>query len=671
MSARTSSDIADTGAVSSSVSAGPDADATLLCHAFDPSFYLRTNRDVATSGADPLQHFLQLGWREGRDPAPWFSTSRYLRAYRDVREAGLNPFLHYLRFGRDEGRTAGIWANTPQPQDPAGPTGKPEPAPPGAPGTEAVAETIAPHFDTRHYLAANPDVARAGVDPVAHYAAVGWKEGRDPSREFSTRYYLDSNPDIRAQGINPFWHFIVSGRAEGRLPTEPGGYKARILKMLRPLEQTVASWRRPAREAVVHSPTSLTTALKNSAPGPLRRMIVSLTHDNHQQNTGGVQLCVAREEQAALAAGYTYVALHPWQPLPRLAKRGESSDLLVNLIVNGTFTGTARMADVTIALAQVTGEEIPCSLVVHSLLGHATEAVTELARAVRPDGAWFWLHDNFSTCPSFALQRNGISYCGAPPPASQACAICLYGAERREHLPRMAQMFRQTPFTVVSPSSFQLSHWASQVDFETQGTEILPHLALDWSSPPPRTERPAGGAVKVAFGGVPSAIKGWPVFEEIARRFSGSGDYRFYYFGTDEARSPEITARQVAVAGGNWTAMRDALAREQIDLFVHWPAWPETFSFTTYEAIAAGAAVITHPRSGNVAAVVDETGCGRILGDAPDLAAFFGSGDARAFAEARRQSTPRAAGLRFSRMTIDLIEGEHANGDSLLHKLHV
>lgn len=35
-----------------------------------------------------------------------------------------------------------------------------------------------PGFDPCEYLAANPDVAAAGVDPVAHYQHFGWREGR-------------------------------------------------------------------------------------------------------------------------------------------------------------------------------------------------------------------------------------------------------------------------------------------------------------------------------------------------------------------------------------------------------------------------------------------------------------------------------------------------------------
>jgi hypothetical protein len=36
---------------------------------FDSDFYLTNNPDLVTAGVDPLLHFLEFGWREGRRPS--------------------------------------------------------------------------------------------------------------------------------------------------------------------------------------------------------------------------------------------------------------------------------------------------------------------------------------------------------------------------------------------------------------------------------------------------------------------------------------------------------------------------------------------------------------------------------------------------------------------------
>jgi hypothetical protein len=81
------------------------------------------------------------------------------------------------------------------------------------------AQSPDPLFDAAYYLAHNPDVAAAGVDPYQHYMTYGWHEGRDPSAYFDTNYYLTQNPDVKAAGVNPLLHFEQYGWKEGRQPS--------------------------------------------------------------------------------------------------------------------------------------------------------------------------------------------------------------------------------------------------------------------------------------------------------------------------------------------------------------------------------------------------------------------------------------------------------------------
>lgn len=71
---------------------------------FDADWYLESYPDVADAKIDPLRHYMDLGWRERRDPGPEFVTSAYLKANPDVAAAGVNPLLHFLEFGYFEGR---------------------------------------------------------------------------------------------------------------------------------------------------------------------------------------------------------------------------------------------------------------------------------------------------------------------------------------------------------------------------------------------------------------------------------------------------------------------------------------------------------------------------------------------------------------------------------------
>ncbi len=71
---------------------------------FDPIWYLAQYADVAVAGLDPVQHYLDNGGAEGRDPNPFFSTAYYRDHNPDVVACGMNPFLHYILYGAREGR---------------------------------------------------------------------------------------------------------------------------------------------------------------------------------------------------------------------------------------------------------------------------------------------------------------------------------------------------------------------------------------------------------------------------------------------------------------------------------------------------------------------------------------------------------------------------------------
>lgn len=71
---------------------------------FDVEWYLATYPDVASAKLDPAVHYIENGWREGRNPSPAFCTSYYLRRHADVAELGVNPLIHFIEHGSFEGR---------------------------------------------------------------------------------------------------------------------------------------------------------------------------------------------------------------------------------------------------------------------------------------------------------------------------------------------------------------------------------------------------------------------------------------------------------------------------------------------------------------------------------------------------------------------------------------
>ncbi len=73
-------------------------------------------------------------------------------------------------------------------------------------------------FDRAWYIRTYEDVARSGLDPIAHYVFVGVHEGRNPNPVFQTRFYLSAYLDVAQAEVNPLLHYCEHGIFEARDP---------------------------------------------------------------------------------------------------------------------------------------------------------------------------------------------------------------------------------------------------------------------------------------------------------------------------------------------------------------------------------------------------------------------------------------------------------------------
>lgn len=648
------------------VKASADEVHRVISTAVDPAFYRTVYPDVGAAGTDALWHYMVAGWREGRDPAPWFSNRAYLKAYPDVRRQGVDPLFHFLTRGAREGREVepSEHARTylrlmdsdalPPPAQPPQPARQPAPQPVFTPTAAAdpVADermAIAAEFDAKYYLTAYPDVAAAGMDPLQHFVTTGWREGRNPNARFSTDDYLEANPDVGAAGVNPFWHYIRSGRAEGREQRFDLGFRYRVIARRPSIAERIGRAARAAGEVKTGSASELARRLAAAATTGLADLHVTFSHDDYTAVIGGLQLCVRRESAGVRARGVDHLHIHPAVVWPVMRQADDAGPM--GVLLNGEPLGAYAAADVRAALKKAAAGVKPGrrSLAVHSLLGHAVDEVVAVAKTLGLKAAVFWLHDFASLCAGFHLVRNDVEDCAAPPPDSAACSICDYGTERGRHLEGHRRLFEALDVTVAAPSAVTLDFWRASWDFPVRGAVVLPHAELIPAGPAPRRR----GKLRVAFLGLPIPLKGWPLFAELAQRHADDKRYEFLHIGARP--DPDVPAAfHAAVADESRpNAMREAIEALQVDVALIWPICRETFSFVAYEAVAAGAAVITGPDSGNVAAFVQDGGHGLVLQSEAGLAEAFENGAVLDLSRTRRKAVLHD--LRFSALTADLM----------------
>lgn len=196
--------------------------------------YLACNPDVRVSGADPIEHYIQHGFREKRptggneiavrkifelDPQACGESEVdpqwYFSEYPSLKSFGLSAEEHYLLIGRHEGRHPRFDADwyLSEYADVAMLNVDPRSH------YEAIGRQQARHpaFHAEWYLQIYPDVAESGIDPLEHYRKLGRREGRHPAFHWS--WYIDEYRDVFDAGLDPYDHFRHNGRGEGRHPS--------------------------------------------------------------------------------------------------------------------------------------------------------------------------------------------------------------------------------------------------------------------------------------------------------------------------------------------------------------------------------------------------------------------------------------------------------------------
>lgn len=510
-------------------------------------------------------------------------------------------------------------------------------------------EIAAPEFDPAYYLQANPDVAKSGIDPLTHFLEFGWREGRDPSPRFSVRGYLDTNPDVAEAGINPLIHYLKAGRREGRQTSLDLGYRYEVIRQLVPVPDQIAAALKAQADAPLGSADKLAAGLAK-ARGGLVAAHLTFSHDDYRTRVGGIQLCVQREAARLAELGRDHLHIFPVESWPVVRAGGEAGRLSV--LLNGEPLGTYAPAVIAEALRRACpAPSLSRSFAVHSLLGHAADETVEIIAAAGLAAGYFWLHDYASLCADFNLLRNGVEDCGAPPPDSGACGVCLFGPARAAQVAAHETLFRRLQITVISPAESTLIFWRCNWTGPAADAVVLPHARLEPRSRAPET--PKDRPLRVAFVGFPVAHKGWPLFRELALTHADDPRYQFLHLGAEAEPGLPVAFHDVRISPARPRAMLEALEAHAVDVLVFWPPWRETFSFTVYEAVAAGCAVVTGPDSGNVAAVVAQHGQGWVSPDEAAVIRAFESGEVLSLARAVRR--PMLYDLILSHMTLDLI----------------
>ncbi|WP_150465531.1 glycosyltransferase family 4 protein [Francisella sp. SYW-2] len=490
-------------------------------------------------------------------------------------------------------------------------------------------------FDYKYYLFKYPEVRVRDIDPIMHYLRYGVKESYNPSPNFNTNKYLEDN-DVG--DLNPLVHFIVTKNK--KVITEEKEEKEIVIDY--EITDSTDSHQNDKvdfiKEQIGYKKDILYNLERHRSEDSLKlydntlvlddkletlvdkKIVLSFSHDNYAKHVGGVQLCILDEQEHLNENDIVYIHFSPSIVRSYLLNHQNYN---LNITINGLSIGAFNSIQLLKSLEVL--KKNTSYLIVHSLLGHSVETIIKISKLLAFRKSFFWIHDYFSICEGYNLLRNSLSYCGAPHYASQACNICFYGQKRKKHISMIAELFDNISFDVLAPSIFARNLWMEKSNYKYNQISVLNHRSV--STTINVRNRDKSKSIKIAYIGHSVFHKGWHIFKELYNKFKDDCRYEFIHIGSNiHDFIGEIKFVEVSANKDDFNLMQKSIANECVDIAFLWSTWPETYNIVAYEALAAGASIITNKNSGNIASLVETESCGIVFNDEQELMTGFDSG---------------------------------------------
>lgn len=244
-------------------------------------------------------------------------------------------------------------------------------------------------------------------------------------------------------------------------------------------------------------------------------------------------------------------------------------------------------------------------VIIHSLYYNHNMLWTLLGRLKIQKSILYYLHDYYCICENRFLyyKNNACINCAG----KFNCAECDFEGKRKEMFIFHKRLFDTYSVKLIAPSK----DTAARIkQFYTNEVVVIPHLYYK------EVERDSTqkNMKRIAYIGGAFWLKGWNGYKQIVKVLRGK--YEFYCFGEciDKDYMEGITYVNISLGESeNTLNMTEALKKYKIDLVYLGAIWPETFSYTYYEAYEAGCFVLTNKLSGNIYDQVKQNGNGLVF----------------------------------------------------------
>ena len=345
--------------------------------------------------------------------------------------------------------------------------------------------------------------------------------------------------------------------------------------------------------------------------------VVSFAYGQYTTGSGGTDKAILNQQELLNNSGISFVYFYPITRINRMIKF--CGDQTWGIIIDGMDCGLIETKGIIGALDrfQSQGKRLYC-VIIHHLNRISIMELDSLLDAIK-GRVFLYLHDYRTICPWGGLIDSNDHYCRSSFPSAGKCGDCKkYHENKGLECKRMIYKYADR-IVFIAPSEAAKVEWVKTYNDLAEKVYVIEHKIPTGQYYGNNDIIKPNEKIKVAFVGYQSNLKGWKYWKKaiISAQNSGANE-EFYQFGTVQDHMVFVKEVHVDFKESE-TAMTDALRKEGIHCAVLWSIWPETFSYTYYEAWASNCFILTNRISGNIAAQVEKNGNGYVADDPEEL----------------------------------------------------
>lgn len=350
-----------------------------------------------------------------------------------------------------------------------------------------------------------------------------------------------------------------------------------------------------------------------------KKYVITISYGDYTIGGGGTDKYLLSQQRLFNEHGISVLHIYPRE---KVFKRTVGSRRVWSVLCDGDLVGICDVYGISnlILKEQIKGVFL-LGIIIHHMKNTSLKEVIKVLELTEVP-VYFYLHDYYTVCPSAGLIKDKREFCGVSFPNNNKCINCsCFDNTLIEDTVLIKDIFRiiKDRVTFIAPSKSVSDNWSLAYPDYMGSVVILPHQTLLGSYYGNMDVINDNEPLKIAYVGYQALHKGWKEWIDAAKTAKDNGNnYCFYQIGRCSETYDFISQIHVDFQT-DINAMTKALRDNSIDCAVLWSVWPETYSFTLFEACSANCFILTNSMSGNIAAVVNERENGIVAKDRSDL----------------------------------------------------